>query len=337
MNIVKIMRKILLIASAAISAVLCQSCSKDPKAGPNEANKMFFDSWIQIYHPDARKEGLGIYLLEDKPGSGNALGSEDDYPFLYITYTSKDLDGNITETTDAKLAQQTGTYDESHYYGPKVLMRGQYMINAGMEMMLAPMKVGGERTAVIPGWFATTDRYSTEEGYLKKVTGNNAIYTITVNDAIKDIAKWQVDSIERYLAHNFMEKVDSVMYGYYYIRTQEPTDTTSIPKTETVKVNYTGQLLNGLVFDTSVKDTAKDAHLYSEGKSYSPLSVTLNEDYKEMDTVKGFSYCVSNMKKGEKGICIFYSPLGYEGSGSGDSIPGYSPLRFDIEMLGTDD
>ena len=331
------MKRILYLTSTVISAVICQSCAKNSDLGPNEANKMFFDSWIQIYHPDARKEGLGIYLLEDKPGNGGALGSENDYPYLYITYTSKDLDGNITETTDAKLAQQIGTYDESHYYGPKVLMRGQYMINAGMEMMLAPMKVGGERTAAIPGWFATTDRYKTEEGYLKKVTGNNAIYTLAVKDAIKDIAKWQVDSIERYIARNFKEKVDSVMYGYYYIQTQEPTDTTSIPKTEEVKVHYTGQLLNGQIFDTSDKDTAKDAHLYSEGKSYSPLSVTLKEDYTEMDMVKGFSYCVSNMKKGEKGICIFYSALGYEGSGSGETIPGYSPLRFDIEMLGTDD
>lgn len=331
------MKRILIITSAVLSAVLCQSCSKISKSGPNDANKMFFDSWIQIYHPDAKKEGLGIYLLEDKPGNGISIGSAEDYPFLYLTYTSSDLDGNITETTDAKVAQQIGTFDESNYYGPKVIMRNQYYINAGLEMMLAPMKVGGERTAVIPGWFATIDRYSTEEGYLKEVTGSNSIYSLKVHEAIKDIAKWQVDSIESYIGHNFTEKVDSVMYGYYYLRTQEPTDTTTISKTETVYVNYTGQLLNGLVFDTTDKDTAKDAHLYSEGKSYSSMSVTLKEDYTEMDFVKGFSYCVSQMKKGEKGICIFYSFLGYEDVDKGGSIPKFSPLRFDIEMLGTDD
>jgi FKBP-type peptidyl-prolyl cis-trans isomerases 1 len=39
------------------------------------------------------------------------------------------------------------------------------------------------------------------------------------------------------------------------------------------------------------------------------------------------------MKTGEKGVCIFYSELGYKGTGKGN-IPAFSPLRFEIEMIG---
>ena len=141
------------------------------------------------------------------------------------------------------------------------------------------------------------------------------------------------------------QPVDSLKYGFYYIQTQAPSDTTTIDRDATVYINYTGMLLNGDVFDTSISEVAKDAGIYSSSKSYTPMTVTLNEDYEEITTttssgstgslVKGFSYCVSLMKTGEKGTCIFYSDLGYEASAQ-DKIPAYSPLRFDIEMIGTE-
>ena len=39
------------------------------------------------------------------------------------------------------------------------------------------------------------------------------------------------------------------------------------------------------------------------------------------------------MKKGEKGIAIFYSNMGYKDQAS-SNIPAFSPLRFDLEMIG---
>jgi FKBP-type peptidyl-prolyl cis-trans isomerase len=35
----------------------------------------------------------------------------------------------------------------------------------------------------------------------------------------------------------------------------------------------------------------------------------------------------------EKGMGVFYSPLGYSFNGSGSSIPGYAPLIFEIEIV----
>ena len=335
---------ILVIAAAA---AICFSCVRTEQTGINDANKRYFDAWMKINHPDAVREGLGIYILEETIGQGAKAGNAEDYPYAYISYTSSDLDGTITETTDADVAKQLGTYaGASKYYGPVVRLRNSTAMTAGQDMVIDNMNVGGTRKAVIPGWFNTmTVRADSEEEYLSKVTGTDIVLTLTLHDVFKDLTEWQLDSISRYLSHNYSHPVDSLKYGFYYIQTKAPDDDTPFESDATVYLNYTGMLLNGDIFDTSISEVAKDAGIYSSGGSYSPMKVTLKENYEDITTttssgssgslVKGFSYCVSLMKAGEKGTCIFYSDLGYEGTAK-DKIPAYSPLRFDIEMIGTE-
>lgn len=335
---------ILVIAAAA---AICFSCVRSEQTGINDANKRYFDAWMKINHPDAVREGLGIYILEETIGQGAKAGNAEDYPYAYISYTSSDLDGTITETTDADVAKQLGTYaGASKYYGPVVRLRNSTAMTAGQDMVIDNMNVGGTRKAVIPGWFNTmTVRADSEEEYLSKVTGTDIVLTLTLHDVFKDLTEWQLDSISRYLSHKYSHPVDSLKYGFYYIQTKAPDDDTPFESDATVYLNYTGMLLNGDIFDTSISEVAKDAGIYSSGGSYSPMKVTLKENYEDITTttssgssgslVKGFSYCVSLMKAGEKGTCIFYSGLGYEGTAK-DKIPAYSPLRFDIEMIGTE-
>jgi FKBP-type peptidyl-prolyl cis-trans isomerase len=49
--------------------------------------------------------------------------------------------------------------------------------------------------------------------------------------------------------------------------------------------------------------------------------------------IAGFAKTLWEMKAMEKGVGVFYSNLGYSYSGSGSSIPGYSPLIFEIEIV----
>ena len=335
---------ILVIAAAA---VLCFSCVRSEQVGVNDSNKRYFDAWMKINHPDAVREGLGIYIIEETVGQGPKAGDPSDYPYAYISYTSSDLDGTITETTDADVAKQLGTYaGASKYYGPVVRPRNSTAVTAGQDMVINSMNVGGTRKAVIPGWFNTmTVRASTEEEYLDKVTGSDVILTLTLHDVFKDLTEWQLDSISRYLTRNYSHPVDSLKYGFYYVQTKAPDDDTPFDSGATVYLNYTGRLLNGSVFDTSISEVAKDAGIYNSSSEYTPMKVTLNDNYEEItfttssgstaSLVKGFSYCISLMKAGEKGTCIFYSDLGYESTAK-DQIPAYSPLRFDIEMIGTE-
>ena len=39
------------------------------------------------------------------------------------------------------------------------------------------------------------------------------------------------------------------------------------------------------------------------------------------------------MRKHEKGVGMFFSAYGYDYSGSGNTIPAYAPLVFEIEIV----
>lgn len=334
------MKKLFILASAAL--VLFSSCEKSGTTGLNDANKNFIDSWLMVNYPDARKEAEGIYVLSETPGTGKAVGSAEDNPYLYLNLTISDLEGNISQTSDVQLAKQIGTYKEHSYLGPSLQFRNELTMVAGLDMMTSSMNVGGVKTALVPGWLNKAVRYKNEKAYMANVSGTDAIYKVEVVDAFKDITKWQIDSIETYIKHEFKHAVDSTKYGFYYIQTQAPTDDTELGSSDKVYINYTGKLLNGMVFDTTDEIIAKDNGIYSSGKKYSKATVTLASEYTDIQlaaeggssskTIDGFSYCLSKMKVGEKGICIFISNLGYEGQSTG-SIPAYSPLRFEIEML----
>ena len=326
-------------------ALVAAACAKEASVSKNGDNKLFLDAWMSVHYPDVQPSGLGVYITEDQPGTGREITDEDTY--LFVRYTYSDLDGTISGTTEEKVAQQLGSYSKGTYYGPTVIINNKYITQNGVLDMIKGMRIGGTRKAVIPGWLNTTlsngEDYTTGEEYLENKSGSDAIYTITLTDATSDITKWEIDSLERYTAR-VMDNVDSTFYGYYYQQLKAPSDTTTLPRDTTFYINYTGRLLSGQVFDTTVEDTAKFYGIYSSSKTYAPMAVKLNETYTEITlgesssddgstTINGFSYCLSRMKAYEKGVCAFYSTLGYGYSGNGSAIPAYSPLSFEIELV----
>jgi FKBP-type peptidyl-prolyl cis-trans isomerase len=64
-------------------------------------------------------------------------------------------------------------------------------------------------------------------------------------------------------------------------------------------------------------------------EDYSQITITSDKS----SVIDGFAYMIWRMGAYEEGTGIFYSKLGYSYSGSGSSIPAYSPLRFDIEVV----
>ena len=330
-------------ACLAAALMIAGSCAQAPKTGINDANKRFFDSWVAVHCPNAPQTALGSRITSDRQGSGALVGSADDTPFVYATFTQTDLEGNISSTTDKKISQQLGTYSESHYYGPTVICRRPGYLSAGVTEIMETMRVGGVRTAVIPGWLtstATTNYFETAQEYIDNVSGSDIIYTAEILEAIPDIAKWETDSLARYMRRHH-PGVDSTAFGYYYIQTREPKDSSDFESGKTVYINYTGRLLNGQVFDSTIRDTTRKYRIYQSSKTYEPMSLSWPSSEEESVTtssggslIEGFSKCIAKMKAGEKGVCFFYSGLGYGISGGGSTIPACSPLCFEIEMLG---
>ena len=337
------MKKIFKTVACLAIAFSAICCAKVVEEGANDANKRYFDAWMALNHPGVQPTGLGIYVLEEEEGNG-AVIAEDNY--VYTSYTITDLQGNISSYTEKETAEQLGEYTPANYYGPKVLTTFESTIPAGVGDALIGMKVGGRKKIIVPSWLMTYNVYDTPEEYLaSSSTGTDCIYDITVTDVALDISKHEIRQMAQYFADNGnifgnFTSADSLQYGFYYKQLQAPVDTTSFPSDTTIYINYTGKLLNGLVFDTTIEKVAKDNGIYSASRTYEPTSVSWGESYDGLtmgssgsSVISGFGLTLWQMRAFEKGIGVFYSPLGYSYNGSGSSIPAYSPLVFEIEIV----
>lgn len=327
--------------SLTAAAIVALGCAKDNSSSTNDDTKAYIEAWLQLNHPEATETGNGIYLLSESKGGGRPYSGE---TYVMLDYTITDLDGNISQTTDKKTSQRLGTYSESTYYGTRTMYVSESSIPEGLEEMLSGMSIGGEKTAVVPSWLNVYKRYKKGSQYIKHSSDNStSIFSIRLRDFTDEIVKWEGDSLERY-SRLYLGDVDSTGYGFYYLRTGEPSASISILKDTTVYINYTGRLLNGLVFDTTIADTAKFYGIYSTSKSYGPTSITMSTDYDDItmgssssdsgtSLITGFKMTLAKMHSGESGAGVFMSGYGYQSSGSGNSIPAFSPLRFDISLV----
>jgi FKBP-type peptidyl-prolyl cis-trans isomerase FklB len=316
------------------------------KEGPNDANVRYFNAWMQVNHPDVRPTGLGIYVIEEEEGNGAEIKKDN---YVYASYTITDLEGNITTFTDKETAQQLGTYIPSDYYGPKVLTTFESTITVGLKEAILGMKVGGRKKVIIPSWLMTYNTYATAEEYIENSSsGTHSIYDIRITDVALDISQHEIRQMTQYFADNGdifgrdFTSADSLAghYGCYYKQLIAPVDTSSFPNDTTIYINYTGRLLNGQVFDTTIEKVAKDNNIYSATRTYEPTTVRWAEKYEDLtlgsdnsSVISGFALTLWQMRAMEKGIGVFYSPLGYSYNGSGSSIPPYSPLIFEIEVV----
>jgi len=96
---------------------------------------------------------------------------------------------------------------------------------------------------------------------------------------------------------------------------------------DTVYVNYTGKLLNGKVFDSSIQADAVKAGLNQPGRTYEPISVIIGEHH----IIQGWEEGLLLVNEGGKATFIIPSKLAYGEQGMGD-IPPFSPLVFDLQI-----
>ena len=333
--------RIFIITCGLSALLLLGGCAKESSIDTSKMAKEYFDAWMSVNHPGLTPTGLGVYILDDQPGNGEYV--RDDDIIVFADHTVTDLEGNVSGTTSETLSQQLGTYAKVNYYGADVIVNDRFYTETGVLEMIKGMRVGGKRTAIIPSWLYTIADYKTEAEYLKANAGSNVIYTISITDKTDDITAWEVKQLEKYV-DKYMDGVDSVKFGFYYKTLVASTDTATFSEDTTFYINYTGRLLNGNVFDTTIEDTAKFYGIYSASKTYAPMYVTMAADFTDITissdessegstTVDGFSFCLSRMKPMEKVVCAFNSDMGYGYSGKGSSIPKYAPLVFEIEAV----
>ncbi len=360
------MRNLCTCAAVVAVAAVAAGCAQEASESDNVETQRYYNAWVTVQkesHPEylwnpfsygtaatsSSAEADYAYILEETEGTGEEIP---DSSYIFVTYTSTDIYGNVQATTDMTISHRTGVnYDLSYYYGPVVWVGLDYYIGIGLmdaitgykdgEEYYDRMKVGGSRKVLVPGWLTGSDRYDTADEYLKNVTGTDYIYDFTIKEYTDNILEYQIDSIESYMQRKYGVS-DSTFTGFYYLSLSEPDEEIEFDDDTTIYVNYIGRLLNGQVFDTNIEDTAKVWNLYDKTSTYEPAEVNWSSDSTDVTlggstVITGFASMIKRMGAYEKAVGVFYSAYGYGSSGNDNLIPSYAPLEFEIWIVDEED
>lgn len=336
------------------AALAFTGCAKDSSKSTNELEKDYLDKWASVNYPGYQMSGNGIYVLEETAGDGQAYNGEG---FIIVNYTSSSLDGTISATTSEDITKQLGNYKSSSYYGPAVWVNTESSLPVGVRDMLMGMKKGGSKKALIPKWLNTYKIYETPQEYIKHKAkdASTGIYELSLVDFTNEYLKWQSDSLESFSRHQTNGIIDRSLFapgevidtvgqgfGFYYKELKAPLDTTGFKKDTTIYINYIGRRLDGQIFDTTIKDSAKVHNIYNASKSYGPVKIYWGENYTDIkmgsdgsssSLITGFQKLLWNMRPYGRSMAFFTTNYGYGTQSSGDQIPAYSPLMFEVEIV----
>lgn len=206
---------------------------------------------------------------------------------------------------------------------PYVIKFGNTFDTEGINLALNIMKEGSRADVIVPSHLAFGAEGRGE--FVPPFTP--LIYDVLISDIetpeemeakekakIAENLKIEKASIEKYLSDKKLT-AKPLASGLYYIEVRPGTGTAAAPGKK-VSVHYTGKLLSGKQFDSSI-DRGK-AFDFELGKG---------------NVIKGWDEGLCLMKSGGKAILIIPSHLGYGDKGAQPDIPPYSPLVFEIELL----
>ena len=132
--------------------------------------------------------------------------------------------------------------------------------------------------------------------------------------AEKENAMKENEVIAKYIADKQITPSKSSS-GLMYIIT-EPGAGEQAQAGKTVKVHYTGRLLDGTKFDSSLDRN-------------DPIEFKLGQGM----VIKGWDEGIALLKVGGKALLIIPSNLAYGSRGAGGVIPPFSPLTFEVELV----
>jgi FKBP-type peptidyl-prolyl cis-trans isomerase len=257
----------------------------------------------------------GIYYIETVAGKGMKIDSGCQVKLQFKVST---IDGK----------QIFSTYERPE---PVSFQYGKRFDTPGFEEAIAIMKKDGKAKVVVPSKLAFGDqgRGSLVPPFATLVYEVEILDVKSKADYDKEQAKQKKDEeqklegakkeeaagLQKYLKDNKIT-AKPTSTGLYYIEKAKGTGPRAMVGKK-VKVNYTGRLLSGKVFDAS-----KDK----------PFEFTLGQG----QVIKGWDEGISMMNKGGKAMLIIPSSIAYGDRNMGDITP-YSTLVFDVELVDVTD
>ncbi|MDX9906066.1 MAG: FKBP-type peptidyl-prolyl cis-trans isomerase [Bacteroidales bacterium] len=271
--------------------------------------------YVQKNNITATPSGTGIYYIETEKGKGKSPAEE---TYLTAHYTVYLLGGEQLFST-----RERGEPVDFKY-------KSQYE-NEGFHEVLGMMREGGKAKAIIPSAMAFGEQgagnivppFSTlyYEIELIKVISKDEFNARQQQKEAKKKAesemkvKEEESNIQKYLTDNRLTATTTLPSGLIYIETKAGNG----PKPEAgkkVKVHYTGKLLNGSKFDSSL----------DRGE---PFEFVIGQ----RQVIEGWDQGIALMSEGAKGLLVIPYRLGYKERGAGEDIPPYSTLVFEVELV----
>lgn len=249
-----------------------------------------------------------------------------------VNYTGMLLNGKVFDTSIEEVAKTHGKYHPQRTYQPFAFDLGRGRVIKGWDEGIALLKPGAKATLLVPSYLA----------YGERGAGNdippNSVLAFEVElvgiVGVTDIAKLKIKEkiiIDKYLAQKGIKNAQSTPSGLHYVIKKEGNGVKPKPG-QKVRVNYTGMLLNGKVFDTSLADVAKKSGKYNPQRTYQPYAFTLGKK----QVIRGWDEGIALLKPGTKATLLIPSYLAYGERGAGGDIPPNTVLLFEVELVGVE-
>jgi len=290
----------------ALASVGLASCNGGFKKGDGG---MLYDIYVDKGGP---KIESGDFI------SVNMIVKRDDDSVLYSTYET----GRAVQTLVPK-----PQFKGDIFTGLQQLAEGDSAtIKVAADSMF---KKGQQRQPNFKGkYFVYTIKV---EKIIPKGKLSDQVFQTEVTDFMKAQAqvlkKREPAAIQKYIADNKLA-VKQTADSLYYVIVQPGTGPNAMPN-DTAVVNYTGKLLSGKVFDTSVKDEAVKGKLPIDPmRQFKPIHIPVGQKR----VIPGWDEGLQLLNKGAKAIFVIPSNLAYGERGMSVITP-FTPIEFEVEMV----
>ena len=142
----------------------------------------------------------------------------------------------------------------------------------------------------------------------------------------EDGSEKEMIRLKQYLSDQGYSDIEQTESGFYHIILNEGEGANPL-FTDFIRINFTGSLIDGTVFETSDEDIAKAHDLYHPDRVFGPAKFELGRL-----GITGLVEGILLMKQGETSRIIIPSKLGF-GSSDHGIVPPYSTLIYDVELL----
>jgi peptidylprolyl isomerase len=274
-----------------------------------EMEKSIIGDYIASNNLKVEADPSGIFFIKTKKGSGKNV-TTGLFAKMHI----------VAKTIGVQGQEFINTYNDGK---PIDLEVGTGQLGIGFETGIMKMKVGDKATIIAP--FSLAFGAQGMRGYVPPfatIVYDVELLGLTTKEKMvearqKEAAKAEASEmkgLKKYLADNNIT-VAPTASGLYYVEEVAGSGKQATAGKK-VKVHYTGYLLDGTKFDSSVDRGT-------------PFEFTIGQG----QVIPGWDEGVALMKEGGKAKLIIPSKLGYGPRGAGQSIPPNSSLVFDVELI----